>query len=332
MGMEANETQKAMICSHMGKEMMRCCYPPALERSAEVKVPAPPEIANLRKDVESLRQNAKDCKAQMTEATKAEPAAAPSGGGMLGGMMASAQNLANQATAAVGGAAGDVMEDAINKMADSLEKVVNTIEEPFVTIGKDVVEAKKDKFKSIWDLHITNCPLAGAGDAIPLCRGKADDRGFHGKKEYDAVPPDALSDYLCRKSAKNLITQMSPVCEEAIKDHAITKAWDTSIGTYNDMVSKVDGIDFLKKNGFTLKKIELDLKEYITAQCVEQLAKLMGEEEAKFRKAPATSGRGKDASPPWGEWKTKAFDTCFSGDMISDKLCTRYVNEVGTPK
>jgi len=308
---ECTPEQKAQLCALMGKEMMLLCVGPALSKCDKIKVPAPPEVTRLRKDVAQLREGAADAKQQITEAgSAAAPAPKEADGskqGFMSGMLAKGAELAGKASESVAGVVASGAEAALNGMADQLEKAINAVEEPFVKVGQDIVEAKKDKIKAVLDYYIANLPLVGSGAAVILVRGEEP----HGPEEYAKVT-DALTDHLCRKCARNLVAQLMPVCEEAIKEHTVTKRWDQVIENYNSLSAKLAAIDFAKKNDLTLKPIELDIKDYIVSQCVEQIAVLMGEKELEIRKAPAQSERTK---------APQIFDKVFSGNkMFEDEL------------
>lgn len=303
--------QKTTLCAVMGKEMMHLCVDPALGKFEQIKVPAPPEIARLREDVAQFRQSAKDVKKQITEAGSAAPKAEESGEkqGMLASMASKAQAAVEKVVETGAGVVAGGAEAALNGVADSLEKVVNTIEE--------VVEAKKDKINAVFKAFIGNLPLAASGMAVKLVRGEEPTAEATRAEQYAKVPPDALTDYLCRKSAKNLVAQLMPVCEEEIKNHMVTEAWNKSITTFNGLCDKIAAIDFAKENNLTLKPIELDIKDYIVSQCVEQIALLMAKEEAEIRKKPN---------------QNNTFDIVFSDGMITDRLFNQWSNAQGPPK
>jgi len=319
---EATAEQKATLCAVTGKEMMHLSMHLALENCDEIKVPAPPEVARLRDDVASFRQGAIDAKQQITDAgSAAVPKVDDSTKqGMFGGMLAKGAEMAGKAAEVVAGGAAAATEAALNEMASQLEKVVNAVEDPFMKVGKDIVAEKKDKIKNVFQLHIGNLTLASS--ALSLVRGDEP----HGPEEYAKVPGDALTDFLCRKSAKNLVAQLMPVCEEAIKQHTVTKTWDKVIENYNSLSGKIATIDFAKKHDLTLKPIELDINNYIVSQCVEQIALLMAKEEAKIRAKPDLCENSQNC----GLHKVKdssLFVTVFDGSQLTDRLYNRWSNE-----
>lgn len=310
---ECTPEEKGTLCAAMGKDMMLLCIGPALENCGQIIVPAPPEVARLREDVANLRKNASDMKQQMADTKNAEAPKTGDGGsqGMLGSMMAKGAAMVEKATDAVVGGAVATVEFTLNGLADQLEKVVNTVEEPFTKVGKEIVAEKKDKIKSVFEYYIANMPLKDSGVAVSLIRGD-ESEGSYGNIQ------DALTDHLCRKSAKNLVAQLLPVCEEAIKQHTVTKCWDSVIENYNSVSKKIASFDFAEKNGLTLKPIELDIKDYIVSQCLEQIALLMAKEEAQRRKEPAKSGRTRTPV---------TFDTVFSEEVLNETLYNRYTNK-----
>jgi len=318
---ECTPEQKATMCATMGKEMMLFCVKPALQASESIKIPAPPEVSRLRKDVEKLRQGAKDAKEQITDAgSAAAPAVKEDDGqkkGFMSGMLDKGKELAGKAAETVAGGVAAGVEATLNGMADQLEKVINTIEEPFVKVGQEIVEAKKDKIQAVFEYYIANLPLVQSGMAVSLVRGEEP----HGPDEYAKVT-DALADYLCRKTAKNLRAQLGPVCEEAIKEHTITKTWNGVIENWNSLCAKIGAIDFANKHNLTPQPIELDIDEYIVTECIEKIAKMMGEKEQEIRKSPSTV---KSKAP-------RTFTTVFSGSMLTEDLFKRFDSGKDTPR
>jgi len=306
---EASPEQKATMCAVAGKEMMVICTPLALAKSDQIKVKAPPDVEKLRKVVSDLRAAAKDAKNLGTDEKVKEPEK-KSGGGMLGGMMQAAADLGAQVVEAGVNAAGNVaavaIEKSLNMAADQLEKAVNAVEKPFTEVGKEVAGEKKEQMQKVFENYIANLPLQSSGQAIKLVRGEDPQNDA----AYRAVPGSALSDYLCRKSAKNLVQQLLPVCEEAIKKHQITNTWNSVIENFNSLCDTIKNMDFAKKNDLELKPIELDINDYIVSQCVEELAKIMGAEETAIRQ----TGTHKDAKRPM------LFSSVFSGAQLTENL------------
>lgn len=174
-----------------------------------------------------------------------------------------------------------VAETALKTMADELEKVIDGVEASFIEVGKDIVKQEEKEIKKVIDMTIANMALSSS--ALALCRGDEP----CGAEEYAKVPTNAVMDHLIRKCGKqNLVAQLLPVCEEAIKKHKVTSNWDSLITKVNSLSAKIDALDFAKiddASELALKPIELDIKEYIVSQCVEELANEFGMYETVFR-------------------------------------------------
>lgn len=315
--------QKAAICAEQGREMMLICVLLALKKNDQIKIVPPPQVNQLKSDVANLRVQAAEAKKNIVgdapaAAAEPAPAAAPATG-MLGGLMQKGADLAGKGLdTAVTGAAGlaaSGAETVLLTLADQLEKVVNAIEEPFTKVGQDLVKEKEEAIKKICSEFIVKLPMTEG--AVAIVRGAAP----HGKLEYDAVDGGALTNLLCGTQKTNFVAALAPECEAAIKKHTVTKSWDSIIENYNSVTKKLDAIDFCKKNDIVLKPVELDIKDYIVSQTVEQLGLLMAKEEATFRKEPAKAKGGmlvgKDDEFPR---QPITFKALFSGDPMNEVM------------
>jgi len=327
---ECTPEQKAAICAEQGKEMMLISVLLALKQNDQIKIVPPPQVNDLKADIANLRLQAAEARKNIVgdaPAAAAAPApaaaeAAPAAGGMLGGMAAGLASLQVKADAAVNtaatAAAGVIAtgaETVLLTLADQLEKVVNAIEEPFTKIGQDLVKEKEESLKKICSEFIVKLPMTEG--AVLLVRGAAP----HGKPEYDAVDGGALTNFLCGNQKTNFVAALAPDCEEAIKKHTVTKSWDAMIENYNSVAKKLEAIEFCKTNNIVLKPVELDIKDYIVSQTVDQLGLLMAKEEAAFRKEPAKAKGGmlvdKDDEFPR---QPITFKAVFSGEPLNEVM------------
>lgn len=325
---ECTPEQKAAICAEQGKEMMLICVLLALKQNDQIKIVPPPQVNDMKKDVANLRLQAAEAKKNIVgeaPAAAAEPApaaAAPApAGGMLGGMAAGlmqkgadavGKGLETAVTTAAGVAASGA-ETVLLTLADQLEKVVNAIEEPFTKVGQDLVKEKEESIKKICSDFIVKLPMTEG--AVALVRGAAP----HGKLEYDAVDGGALTKFLCGTQKTNFVAALAPDCEEAIKKHTVTKSWDTIIENYNSVTKKLAAIEFCQKNDIVLKPVELDIKDYIVSQTVDQLGLLMAKQEAAFRKEPSKAKGGMLVDKD-GEFPRQpiTFKAVFSGEQLNE--------------
>mmetsp|Transcript_41412 Transcript_41412/g.72727 ORF Transcript_41412/g.72727 Transcript_41412/m.72727 type:complete len:330 (-) Transcript_41412:86-1075(-) len=308
-----NAEEMENLCAACAKEMMYMCLGPALENSASIKVPAPGEVQTLKQNVADLKAAAEKLrtKEEKTEAPKAEAKEEPkdvAGKAMAfaSGMVSAAAGAAKTGADAVAGAAAGVTAKGIDLMAESLQQLVTAIESPFESVGSDIVQAKKDKIDQVFRYQAGNVALKQQGDAVLVVRGEAP----YDQIKYDAVKPNAVTEKLVDKCAKNLSAQMLTDCAEEIKNHAVTKVWQGSIDKYNDLSSQVAAIDFLSTTcGIKLVKIEFNLPEHIVNSIIDQLAGLMADQEKELRKESV----GKSKNYP------EAFPIVFSGVPLTLK-------------
>jgi len=174
---------------------------------------------------------------------------------------------------------------------------------PFTKVGKEVAEEKKDKIKEISATFIDKLPIETGGVATKICRGDAP----HGMDEYKKVAGDACVDFMCKQNADEYVKVLLPEVEECIKKHSVTSNWKSLLDNYNSLSAQISSIDAAKKYDIKLEPIEFDLNTYIVKNLVQELGRVMGEDEAEIRKA----GNHKDA-------KYVCFQVVFSGQALTE--------------
>lgn len=87
---------------------------------------------------------------------------------------------------------------------------------------------------------------------------------------------DAATQYLKGKTLQPLTTKFAPIVDKALAKTGVTKLWKPIFENYNK-------VPFVPK-------VNTDLSKYVTEKAVEGLFKLVGEEEKKIRKDPASWG------------------------------------------
>lgn len=86
--------------------------------------------------------------------------------------------------------------------------------------------------------------------------------------------PDAATQFLQRTTTEPLVTSFKPSIKTALDKTLATKYW-------GDITSRYNKIPFVKK-------VNTDLPDYVTRKAVTGLFYLIGQEEAKIRKDPAS--------------------------------------------
>ena len=114
---------------------------------------------------------------------------------------------------------------------------------------KAAVEAKDIFIGSIKSLTIT--------DAINIVKGE----------------PDAATQFLKRETTTELTGKFSPIIENSLKEVNATKYWGDAVGAYNK-------IPFVKK-------VNPDLKAYVTEKAIDGLFLMIAKEELNIRENPA---------------------------------------------
>jgi hypothetical protein len=275
--------QVAELCNVCAKEMMVLCAEPALQKPDEIKIPPPKEVANMRNDVKNMREFNKDGgdgDGEKKKRSSAKSASKKKGG--LGGMLDSAKDAASKVADKAGDLANAGAEKVLGVLADALEQAIDKVEQPFTDVGRDLVKEQSEAILKVFNDYITSMTIAD-DDVIAIVRGAAP----YGKAEYDAVPKDAVSKYLCTKSRDELASKLKPICSEAIKKHTITKTWDTVIDKFNALSEKLKSMS----DDVNLVPIQLDIEDYIVSQTIDQIGVLMGKEEEILRASPEGKSR-----------------------------------------
>jgi len=309
--------EKAEMCKDSGAEMMTLCLPPTMERSGEVTVTAPPDIAKLRETAVKLREQAAAAKAK-EEANpppaeeKAEAAGEEKKGGMFGGMMGMVNkgleavgDAAEAADKAVNKAAGAVMSTVLSSAADLLDKGVDKVESPLTAVGKETVADKKEAIQKVLTVRI-NGLKTNDEDPVKLCRGEEP----HGGAQYKECPTDSLSKHVIMKG--DLKSELREAVQDNVNDHASVKNWKALIDQYNKAASYCAEHNLTK-----LDPIQLDLVDHILSEIIQSLAKIMGEEEAKLR----ASSFGTKAV------FAQTFAKVFSEETLTQPMYNKYKEE-----
>lgn len=285
----ATPEQASQMCQDACVRMQVVCIYAAFEKPDQIKINPPDEIQQLKAASAALKEQA----GKMGDANEAAANAATSGS-MVGGMMA----MAKGAASAAGGA-------GILAMAQGLDALNNAVEAPFQTVAKDVLVAKKVELYNTCVAYINTFKFK---DPVKISRGTIDGSGFAG------VKGDAISSDLAELTADALYDKMVGDVTAAIKEHAVTKAWEAAQKAYTaayEAMAKVIKEEDMAKAG--IKPVRCDLNMYITIQIWLALAKLMAAEEATVRK-DADSGK-KDITMPK---KPISFKTVFSDTALTN--------------
>lgn len=270
-----------------GKEMLLLCAALAMERSEDIKVQPPPEIAQMRKHAADLRGQGDQARAQLAPAAAAGglagdlAAVAPAAGGMaamMGGMLTKAADAASEL-------AGKGIDLVCKGMADTMDKSVDAIEGSMTTVGKTLVSGSKEEIKQslLKVIERTNLERATA-----LCRGAEP----HGAAEYQACAGNSLSAFLGSKVQADIEAELMSLVGDAVRASTAVTTWDAAIGQYNALVGKMEEMNMAKP-----EPIKLDLEKYIVAQTVASILDVMGKAEAEVRKDSAKERATKPEHP-----------------------------------
>lgn len=279
-----------------GKEMLLLCASMAMDKSDDIKVQPPPEIAQMRKHAATLRAQGDQARAAApgTALDAVAPAAAGGMAGMMGGMLAKAVDTASDL-------ASKGIDMVCKGMADSMDKAVDAIEASMTTVGKTLVSGKKEEIKQSMLKVISSLDItANGGKATTLCRGAEP----HGAAEYQACPGNSLSAFLMSKVQADLEAELLGTVGDAVRASTAVTAWNAAIGKYNEMVAKMAEMKMA-----TPETIQLDLPKYIVAQTVASMLDVMGKEEAEVRRDSAKERAMKPEHPV-------TFSKVFSGAKL----------------
>jgi len=150
---------------------------------------------------------------------------------------------------------------------------------------------------------------------VYLVRGESP----HGPAQYKACPSNALSAELVKLAAAELVQALSPLCIDIVARNEVQQDWDGLMWKYDQANAKLK--EYITSEGFqqangkaemmkslqemmiAMEKqqgsLQFDLNKYIVEQTIQQLATLMGQEEARLRSAPpAPSSTSKEMRIP----------------------------------
>lgn len=290
------------MCNVVAKEMMVLIVKPSVETPADIVVPPPKIVRDLKERSQGYREYGDE--EEEGAAAEGEEEKPKKSGGMFAGLKAKAAAAADAAD----GAKDAMIKAGLGKVADGLDTAIEKVEKPFAQIGSDIVTAKGPEIlevlKDAIGTSLTPEVLtAQAADVRDLVRGKSPWQ----KAELDALNkenPGAITQFLMKSSRDGMKEKLKPICEETIKKHTITSTWNTFIENFNSLSEKIDalGIDALK-----MTPIELDIDDYIVGEVIEQIGKIMEKEESSIRASPA----GKSTRP-------SLFEDLFGGVVLTE--------------
>lgn len=315
--------QQDEIFDSAAKEMLLRCITNSVASTDSLdrmQLPLPKEIEKVRALCTNLRSVSSMAKVHLTKGKggigAADAATRASGqGGLLQGfggvekeLFGKAAEFMDKAAEALGAGIGMAAEKAFVVAADGLDKCVKDLEGPFNFAGRGFVWNSREPVIKIYANIIEKLKLQRP---VRLVRGEPP----HGPAQYKACPTDALSAELCRATAAELLAGLTPLALDTLARNKIQDDWDSLVWKYDQARAKlkeyVESDAFKEANpGSSFKMgdespIEFDLSTYVVQQTIQQLAILMGLEEAKLRE-----------SPPVGEGrKAVTFHLCFSKDL-----------------
>lgn len=304
--------QVAELSNVVVKEMMVLVVKPSVETPADIVVPPPKMIADLKIKSAGYRTygdpKVLEGEGEATEEPEGAAEGEPEKKGMFAGMKDKAANAAGAAADAAGGAKDAVVKAGLNTIADGLDGAVDKVEKPFAQIGSDIVTAKGPEILEVLKEAIgtsltPEVLTAQEADVRDLVRGKTP----WGKAELDALNtenPGAITQFLMKSSRAGMIEKLKPICEETIKKHTITTTWNTFNDSYNSLCGKVDALNI---DALKMEPMKLDIDDYIVGEVIEQIGAIMAKEEASIRAAPA----GKSTRP-------SIFEDLFGGVVLNE--------------
>jgi len=263
----------------------------------DIKIQPPPCVQDMRDNVTEFKKLA-------DEVSNAGDSQKPASS-MLGSVM-------NAATSAAGAVAGGAVAAAV----DALDQAVTAFETPFRTIARDIIGKKKEEMINIYISFILGYEFV---DPLKMIRG---DNPADPVESYPRAKKDGISSWLARAAGKQIAKKIHPVAEEEIKNHTVTKCWNTLNEAYN-MTHQAFSKTFTDLDSRGIKKLTLDLDEYITEQIVIEIQKIMGREEARIRGDPAGQDNVKRGNY---QPKPRSFALMFSSRELWDQDYTDWEN------
>ncbi|CAK0847635.1 unnamed protein product [Prorocentrum cordatum] len=295
------DEQRRELCAENGRRMLQLCVPQALDKSSEVKVTVPQQLAGFKASANTLRDHAvklreKKEKEGTSDGGAEEGQEKKAGiGGFMDKVTGAIEGVAEKAGELVGKGVGAALDEA----AKALDAAVDKLESPMSTVGRDIVEAKKAEIAKVYE-EVIPTVLVDAEVPVALVRGEPP----YGLKEYQAVPGSALSDKLTSLSRDKLAEQLEPVVKPALDEHSALKAFSAAMKAHEAAVAASAK---LSPSGTALEKVEFDLGKHVIQEVISRLGELIAKEEAEIRKAPG------------GKWPEdpQIFATVFSGEQLT---------------
>lgn len=291
-----SDQQKDKIYELGAKQMMKRCLVYGYKHKADIKVKAPTEeLAQIRRFHEKLEEWEKNVAAKVDGAKdsvnekidkgadKIGDAATKIGGNLFGaGVDMLAGAAATVVTAGMEGAAavsGAVAELALKGLAKTLGAAIHAIDKPFEDVANDIFEAKKEKIVEMY------CKIIGdkvkIEGAIKLVRGDPPHDQAKEGKVGDTKSGSACVLLMQQNVTVKMQTELHKVVQEEINKHAVTKACDVLVETYNKIIKEVGEIEALKK--IVGGELKLDINTYIVNQCIIEFFTLMAKREVEIR-------------------------------------------------
>jgi hypothetical protein len=303
---DCTDEQRRELCAENGRRMLQLCVPLALEKSSEIKVTVPEQLAGLKASAATLRDHANKLR-EKKEETNDDGAEKSSGKTGIGGFMDKMTNALDSAAEKAGELVGKGIGAALDEAANALDTAVGKVEDPMSKVGKDIVEEKKAEIAKAY-AEVIPVVCKDADVPISLVRGSPP----YKQAEYDAVPGSALSDQLTKLARDKLAEQLQDVVKPAVEEHAALKAFASAMKAHDAAVAA--SAKLTPSGSKPLEKAaEFDLCKHVVQEVISQLGVLMGKEEAAIRKAPEGKLKGKEEV---GE-DPRIFAIVFSGQQLT---------------
>lgn len=287
-----------------------------------IQIPLPPEIQRVIDLSVNLRTVSSMAKSHLTSGQGGIGAAvaaerASGAGGMLHGfggvekdLFSKAAVFVDKAAEALGAGIGMAAEKAFIAAADGLDQCVKDLEGPFNFAGRGFVWNSREPVIKVYASTIERLKLQ---KPVDLVRGERP----HGPAQFKACSGNSLSAELCKVKSTELVQALMPLALDTLARNKIQDDWDSLMWKYDQAKTKLQ--EYVQSESFrqsagqceltkTLQEqgpIEFDLNTYVVEQTVQQLASLMGQEEAKLRADPVVTGVSKPVT----------FHLCFSSDL-----------------
>lgn len=320
--------QQNEIFEIAAKEMLRLCVERAcssMESIDKIKIPLPPQVNRVRDLAESMRLVSATAKSHMKcgvggVGAKDSISQSMSEGFLSGFQMGNeeksflgkAAEFVDTTAEFIGSGVGVVAEKALLAAAAGIDQAVRDLEGPLSFAARAWLWQSKDDVLNSIKNEIDKIKLE---KPVNLVRGEAP----HGPAQFKACPTNALSyQGLYLGSATNLEELFLPLAADTIAKHKVDEVWDSLIWKYDQARRKLK--EYVSSESFQNahseetnakllasleeNKISFDVHRYIVGQTLQELVRLMGEQEGILRLAPS----GKSSKP-------ETFNLCFSQDL-----------------